>query len=141
MMEEPLLTIVTLLPVRPEILFRLWMSSHQHSDFTGSPAVIDAQVGGEFTAFNRYISGKNIVLDPGRRILQSWRTIDFPADAPDSELELLLESYTGGTVLTLIHRKLPADQIDDYRHNWEEHYLKPLKDYIDRSMDAEDFHA
>lgn len=134
-------TIVTLLPVRPEILYRVWMNSRQHSDFTGSPAVIDARAGGEFAAMNGYISGRNLVLEPGHRILQTWRTTDFPADAPDSELELLMEATTGGTLLTLIHRNLPSNQLDDYRLGWEEQYLQPLKDYIEHSMDGEDMHT
>lgn len=137
---ETTLTIHTLLPVRPEILYRIWMSSRMHSDFTGSPAVIDERVGGAFTAWNGYITGKNIALEPGFRILQSWRTTDFPPDAPDSELELLMEAYTGGTVFTLVHRNLPPDQVEDYRLGWEEEYLQPLKDYLENLMDGEDMH-
>lgn len=134
-------TIVTLLPVRPEIMYRLWMNSRQHSEFTGSPAEIDARVGGTFTALNGYVTGKNLALEAGRRILQAWRTADFPADAPDSELELLMEATTGGTLFTLIHRNLPSTQLDDYRLSWEEQYLQPLKDYIENSLDGEDMHT
>ncbi len=137
---ETTLTINTLLPVRPEVLYRIWMSSRMHSDFTGSPASIDDRVGGEFSAWNGYITGKNLALDPGRRILQSWRTTDFPADAPDSELELMMEACTAGTVFTLIHRNLPPDQVEDYRLGWEEEYLQPLKDYLENIMDGEDMH-
>lgn len=134
------LTIHALLPVRPEILYRIWMSSQRHSEFTGSPAVIDDRVGGEFSAWNGYITGKNLALEPGHRILQSWRTTDFPEDAPNSELEILFESYTGGTVLTLYHRSLPDEQADDYRLGWEEQYLQPLKEYLERATDGEEMH-
>ncbi len=134
------LTIHALLPVRPEILYRVWMSSRRHSEFTGSPAVIDDRVGGEFSAWNGYITGKNLALEPGQRILQLWRTTDFPQGAPDSELEILLDSYTGGTVVTLIHRNLPDNQADDYRLGWEEQYLQPLKEYLEHATDGEDLH-
>lgn len=137
---ETTLTIHVWLPVRPELFYMIWMKSQLHSEFTGSPAVIDDRVGGNFTAWNGYILGKNLALDPGKRILQSWRTTDFPEDAPDSELELQLEAYTGGTVLTLTHRNLPADQVQDYRLGWEEQYLQPLKDYLERTVDGEDLH-
>jgi len=133
-------TINTVLPARPEIIYQIWLNSRQHSDFTGSPATIDAREGGEFSAWNGYISGRNRVLVPGQRIVQTWRTTDFPADAPDSELEMLLESFTGGTVFTLIHRNLPEDQIEDYRNGWEEHYLLPLKEYLEDYLDAENLH-
>lgn len=134
------LKINALLPVRPMILYRIWMSGPRHSEFTGSPAVIEDRVGGQFSACNGYITGKNLALEPGKRILQSWRTADFPEDAPDSELELLLEAYLEGTILTLIHRNLPAGQADDYRLAWEEQYLQPLKDYLEHSLDGEDMH-
>lgn len=137
---ETTLTIHVWLPVGPESFYKIWMNSQLHSEFTGSPAVIDDRAGGTFTAWNGYILGKNLALDPGKRILQSWRTTDFPEDAPDSELELQLEAYTGGTVLTLTHRNLPADQVEDYRLGWEEQYLQPLKDYLERTVDGEDMH-
>lgn len=137
---ETTLTIHVWLPVRPELFYMIWMKSQLHSEFTGSQAVIDEQVGGIFTAWNGYITGKNLALEPGKRILQSWRTTDFPEDAPDSELELQLEAYTGGTVLILTHRNLPPDQVEDYRLGWEEHYLQPLKDYLERIVDGEDMH-
>lgn len=134
------LTLVALLPVRPETIYRVWMSSLHHSEFTGSPAVIDNRVGGQFSAWNGYIIGKNLALEPGHRILQSWRTTDFPKDSPDSELELLLERCTSGTVFTLIHRNIPDGQIDDYRLSWEEQYLQPLKEYLEHITDGEDLH-
>jgi len=128
------------LPVRPTFLYSLWMNSRRHSEFSGSPAVIEPHENGEFTAVNGYIHGISTHLIPGKKIVQSWRTRDFPEDAPDSELELLMEPFTGGTVITLVHRNLPPDQIDDYRVFWEEQYLQPLKEYLERIVDGEDMH-
>lgn len=116
------------------------MNSRRHSEFSGSPATIDPRENGEFISLNGYIHGKSTLLSPGRRIVQSWRTRDFPEDAPDSILELRMEPYTGGTVLTLIHRNLPPEQIDDYRVVWEEQYLQPLKEYLEYIVDGEDMH-
>ncbi|MEM5775887.1 MAG: SRPBCC domain-containing protein [Anaerolineaceae bacterium] len=137
---EKALTIRVWLPVRPELLYSIWLSSRQLSEFTGSPANIDSRVGGSFTVWNGFISGRNLVLIPGRQIVQAWRTTDFPADAPDSTLDLTFEAYTGGTVLTLVHRDLPADQVEDYRLGWTEQFLQPLKDYLEQIVDGEDMH-
>jgi uncharacterized protein YndB with AHSA1/START domain len=52
------------LPVSPERAFRAWFDSYEHSQFTGSPAKIDPQVGGKFTAWDGYIQGKNVGENP-----------------------------------------------------------------------------
>lgn len=128
------------LPVRPGMLYTIWLNSRRHSEFTGSPALIDARVNGIFSSFNEYVSGTITELIPGRRIVQTWRTRDFEKDAADSRLEVLMEPYTGGTVLTLVHRGLPPEQLDDCRVMWEELFLQPLKDYLEWVVDAEDMH-
>lgn len=128
------------LPVRPGMLYTIWLNSRRHSEFTGSPALIDARVNGDFSSFNGYVSGIITELIPGRRIVQTWRTRDFAKDAADSRLDVLMEAYTGGTVLTLVHRGLPPEQLDDCRVMWEELFLQPLKDYLEWVVDAEDMH-
>ena len=38
-----------------------------------------------------------IPAEPNRRIVQAWRTTEFPSSGPDSRLEVLLEETEGGT--------------------------------------------
>jgi uncharacterized protein YndB with AHSA1/START domain len=66
--------ISTLLPATPDEVYQAWLSSDGHSQMTGSPATVSAQVGGEFSAWDGYIHGKNLELRRGTRIVQSWRT-------------------------------------------------------------------
>jgi uncharacterized protein YndB with AHSA1/START domain len=51
-------------------------------------AQIAARVGGRFTAGGVYMQGATLELDPPRKIVQSWRTTEFPEEAPDSRLEV-----------------------------------------------------
>ncbi|KAF0112191.1 MAG: Activator of Hsp90 ATPase 1 family protein [Chloroflexi bacterium] len=118
------------IPEPIETVFHAWLDSKQHSRFTGSEAEVDPKVGGEFTAWGGYISGKTKVLEPPNRILQSWRTTEFPVDSPDSLLEILLEKIPGGTQLTLIHTEIPDGQAEMYREGWEEYYFTPMQDYF-----------
>lgn len=97
---------------------------------TGSLASVDGRVGGEFSAWDGYIFGKTLELTPDRRIVQTWRTTEFPEEASDSHLEILLEEVAEGTRLTLIHRNMPQDQVDSYRQGWEDFYFKPMKEYF-----------
>jgi activator of HSP90 ATPase len=116
--------------ISAERVYNAWMESKTHSAATGSPAHISPGVGGEFSAWDGYISGKNLEVEPHRRILQSWRTTEFPEDSPDSLLEILLEEVEGGTQLTLIHTGIPDGQGGDYRQGWEDYYFKPMQEYF-----------
>ena len=97
---------------------------------TGSAATVVAKVGGKYTAWDGYISGKTLELEPGKRIVQSWRSTDFAADAPDSRLEVVLSTAKGGTKVTLKHSDLPAGSSAEYRKGWIDFYFKPMKEYF-----------
>ena len=120
----------TILPVGPEKLYRAWLDSAEHTAFTGGVAIIEPQVGGAFSAWDGYIQGVTLVLEPYRRIVQTWRTTEFPEASADSRLEVLLEEVEAGTKLTLIHSEIPAGQGEDYRQGWVENYFNPMEEYF-----------
>jgi hypothetical protein len=66
------------------------------------------------------------------RIVQSWRSDDFPADALDSLLDIRLEPAPGGTRVTLRHGDLPEGQGPALLEGWEEFYLEPMARYFGR---------
>ncbi len=114
----------------PKAVYSAWMSSTGHAAMTGSGAKITARVGSAYSAWDGYISGKTLELEPGSHIVQSWRTTDFEADEPDSLLEVLLEKAKGGTRVTLVHTNIPAGHGTEYRTGWLDFYFKPMKDYF-----------
>ena len=116
--------------ISAERIYTGWMESKAHSAFTGSPARIDPGVGGEFSAWDGYITGKNLEVVPHKRILQSWRTTEFPQGSPVSLLEILLEEMEDGTQLTLIHTGIPDGQGESYRQGWEDYYFNPMQKYF-----------
>ena len=120
------------LPVSPEMIYKAWLSSDGHTAMTGSPAKVTGRVGGKFTAWDGYIFGKTLELEKPHRILQAWRTSEFPGDAQDSLVEILLDKAKGGTKVTLKHYNMPADQVDSYKQGWEDFYFKPMRDYFGR---------
>ena len=63
-------------PIHPDLLYNAWLDSGEHSAFTGSEASIDPQVGGGYTAWNKYIHAVFLDLQPGERILQKWRVFN-----------------------------------------------------------------
>ncbi len=124
------LDLSVVLPVTPERLYKAWLDSKEHSAFTGSKAKIAATVGGKYSAWDGYITGETLELDPPRRIVQSWRTTEFPKDSPDSRLEVLFEAEGEGTRLHLIHTGIPDGQAKKYEGGWPEAYFDPMKEYF-----------
>jgi uncharacterized protein YndB with AHSA1/START domain len=122
--------ISTTLPAKPKEVYKAWLNSKEHAEFTGDKAVIDPKVGGRFNAFGDYIEGKNLELKPGKLIVQAWRTNEFPNDSEDSKLELTLEEVAGGTKLTLKHSNIPEGHGTRYRDGWKEFYFSPMKKYF-----------
>jgi activator of HSP90 ATPase len=123
-------TISEIIPAEPAEIYEAWLSSEGHTAMTGSPAKVDGRVGGKFSAWDGYIFGKMLQPAPNQHIVQAWRTTEFPDDAPDSHLEVLLEEVAEGTKVTLIHSNMPEDQADSYRQGWDDFYFKPMKEYF-----------
>jgi activator of HSP90 ATPase len=119
-----------LIPARPEEIYRMWLNSEGHAKLTGSPAEASPLVGSAFTAWDGYISGKTVGLEPNRRILQLWRTTEFPADSPDSRLEILLELENDSTRVTFKHTNIPDGQGGSYRQGWIDSYFTPMKKHF-----------
>jgi activator of HSP90 ATPase len=131
-MKSESLKVSAVIPAPPPAIYKAWLSGKEHSAMTGSPAKATAKVGGAFTAWDGYISGKNLELKSPGRILQSWRTTEFPPDVADSHLEVLLEETKGGTKVTLIHTAIPQGQETSYKQGWKDHYFAPMKEYFSR---------
>lgn len=119
------------LPVKPEVIYEAWLNTKKHSVFTGSPAKIDSRVGGKFSAWDGYITGANLELIPNRRIVQSWRTTEFPSGSPDSKIDVTLTETKNGTKLTLKHSNIPAGQEKEYKQGWKDFYFVPMKKYFE----------
>jgi hypothetical protein len=113
-------------PVPPSEVYTAWTTPKGHRAMTGGKATGDAVVGAAFTAWDGYIRGAYLALEPERRIVQSWRTSEFPTDAPDSRLEVALEPTASGTRLTLRHTGLPPGGAKKYGAGWNEHYFAPM---------------
>lgn len=119
----------TRIKARAEAIYSAWLSSEGHSKMTGGLATTTDEVGTRFTAWDGYIEGENLILEPHHRIVQTWRTTQFEAGEEDSEIELLLREIEGETELTLIHRKVPESG-EHYKQGWENHYFQPMRSYF-----------
>ena len=123
-------TVKQIFDCSPEQIYNAWLDSASHSEMTGGAANINNEVGNVFTAWDGYISGKNIVLEPYSRIIQSWRTSEFEKNDPDSQIEIQLHELGDQTELILIHSNLPAHG-EQYITGWDIHYFRPMVKYFE----------
>ena len=121
--------ITTTIAARSDLLYRAFLDSSMHSEFTGSPAKIDNKVGGKFIAWDGYISGEILELEKNRRIKQHWRTTEFSDADEDSLLEIEFSEDDNKTRIKLTHSNLPRGTEEEYKQGWKEYYLTPLKEY------------
>ena len=111
----------------PEMIYDMLADSRARSELTGCKAVLSDRVGGKFSTDAGQVTGVNVDLVPGRRLVQAWRRMDFP-DGLYSMAAITLDPLpSGGTELVLTHRGVPKhllDQIEDY---WRAVYWGPMK--------------
>jgi activator of HSP90 ATPase len=119
-----------ILQALPDEVYDALLNPRKHSEFTRSKATGKAKVGAEFTAWDGYISGKNLELEKGKRIIQEWATTEWPEGYPPSRLEFILKEVDGKTKLTMVHSNIPAEQEEQLKEGWIDYYWKPLKNYF-----------
>jgi uncharacterized protein YndB with AHSA1/START domain len=130
-------TLTSVIPATPQEIYEAWLDSLAHSEMTGSEAVMSGEVGADVSAWDGYITGRNLELVPGERIVQSWRTEKFGDEHADSIVTVTLEGTEEGTLLTLIHSNVPDDQRSYEEGGWEENYFEPMRAYFAK-LDEED---
>lgn len=116
-------------PASPEVVYDTWLDSEGHAAMIGTTASASNEVGAKFMAHDGYISGRNVELVTGKLIRQTWRTQEFDALDPDSDLNITLTPEGPGTRLTLKHTNLP-DHGMRYKDGWAEHYFAPMRAYF-----------
>lgn len=121
------------IPASPQQIYDAWLDGHGHAAMTGGqPARISAKIGADFTVWDGYITGRNLTLEPGRRIVQSWRTTKFAKADADSQIEVLLEPVAGGTKVTVHHSNVPDGHTSYRDGGWQNSYFEPMKRHFGR---------
>ena len=115
---------------KPRDVYDAYLDSRRHARMTGLPARMSRKVGGQFVAGGDYISGTNVDLVPGKRIVQAWRGSDWPEGAY-SILRLELRSRGGGSRLIVDQVGVPDKLRDEVDRGWYEFYWDPMKVYFE----------
>ena len=114
----------------PAAIYDLLADSRKHSVVTGRKATISRKVGGPISTCGNDVSGVNVELVPGRRIVQAWRHQRFPEGIFSMAAVTLTPTPDGGTELVLTHRGVPKDLIPETERAWREQYWSRIKAYL-----------
>src|SRR5271155_1580986 len=90
------------------------------------PAEISREVGGAFTLFGGYITGRQVELVPNERIVQAWRTGGWdPGIYSIAKFELVEQG--SGTKIIFDHTGFPQGEAAVLASGWKAHYWEPLE--------------
>ena len=115
----------------PRAVYDTLIDSRRHMALTGSPARIVARPGGTFTAYGGYISGVNLQLVQGKKIVQFWWSKGWP-EHYYSTVTFTLARVKDGTRLRFTQEGVPDDDYEDKRTGWITHYWQPLKAKLEK---------
>jgi uncharacterized protein YndB with AHSA1/START domain len=120
-----------IIPATPRAIYDAWLDSKDHAAMTGGhEAKTSSRKGAKHMAWAGYIEGRNLQLDPGRRIVQSWRTTKFTDSDEDSQIEVLFEPVECGTRVTVNHTNVPDGHTSYRDGGWQKSYFEPMKRYF-----------
>lgn len=111
----------------PTTVYELLADSKKHTAVTGRKATISRKIGGTFSVSGNDVSGINVDLVPGKRIVQAWRHRRFPEGIFSMAAVTLTPTTDGGTELVLTHRGVPKDLIPETELAWREQYWSRIK--------------
>ncbi|MFN7313725.1 MAG: SRPBCC domain-containing protein [Bacteroidota bacterium] len=115
-------------------IYTILLDERKHGSFTGDFVQITDKEGEHFSLKDGEITGKNVVLERGKKII--WSVILNHADWPKnhvSEVAIILQAHTANeTKLDLYHTAIPEQFINQFKVLWQESYAEALHFYLER---------
>jgi activator of HSP90 ATPase len=121
-------------------VYEVIMDSTKHESLSGEKSSISREVGGAFKAWGDHISGFNLVLQPGQKIVQAWRARDRWADHY-SIATFDLSQVDGGTELRFTQIGVPPHRFDGHSRGWIETYWQPMQELFDKGAPSDQTRA
>jgi activator of HSP90 ATPase len=115
----------------PHDVYEALMDSKKHSAFTSGKASINRAVGGSMMAYDNYIAGRNIELVPDKKIVQDWRSVDWP-EGYYSRVTFEFTTVPEGTRLDFTHVDVPEGTEEGFTQGWIDNYWEPMKIFLEK---------
>ena len=92
------------------------------------PAKMNAKSGAGFSLWGGEIWGKNILVEPQKKLVQEWYGGEW---RKPSIVEILLSEKKGITQIKLSHKDIPLNEIKELASGWKDYYFGPMKEYLE----------
>ena len=113
-------------------VYEMLMDSKKHSKLTGATAKISTKEGGKFTAHNGWASGENVELKPGKKIVQTWRGMEWPEGHYSRTTYSFASAGRGKTKLTFTQSGIPEEMYDHIKQGWIDHYWDKIAKTLEK---------
>jgi activator of HSP90 ATPase len=90
---------------------------------------INSHAGGAFTLFGGYITGRNLELAPGRRLVQAWRAGGWDM-GEYSVVRFELRNEPEGCRILFEQHGFPVSEGKSLAYGWRVHYWEPLSRFL-----------
>lgn len=118
------------LPATPQDLYEMYMDPEVHAEITGAPAKISEESNSPFEAFGGLLYGKTVQVVKHRLIVQSWRSVNFARNDPDSTLVISFTPEDEDGRIDLVHLDVPDSDFQGVSGGWESRYFAPWLTYL-----------
>lgn len=116
----------------PHAVYEALMDAKRHAKFSGSKAVVSRRVGGAFSVWGGWCSGKNLELVPDRKIVQAWRAdMDGWPEGHFSKVSFIFKPSKNGTWLSFVHSGIPSQSAAELSQGWKDNYWEPMKKLLE----------
>lgn len=118
-----------IIPAPPEEVYLALTTEATIMLWTGDKAEMVAEPGTEFSMWDGSIIGKNLELEPGKKIVQQWYFGENETEP--SIVTIKLHAHKQGTSAELRHTNIPDEAYDDICEGWDYTYFAELIDFYE----------
>lgn len=97
-------------------------------DWGGGPAEMDDKVGTEFKLWGGDIWGKNLEIEPNKKLVQDWYGGDWNES---SKMTFILKSEGNKTIVDLFQENVPDSEEKVIADGWKKFYMGPMKEMLE----------
>lgn len=113
-----------------EPVFNAWLNQFQQGAITQALAFITPEVNGKIELWNGAVTGRFLQIEKHKRLILTWRTVEFDEKTPDTQLTISFQDTRHGSRFIVQHENIPLDMLNQFRFAWEQVYFPNLRAYF-----------
>lgn len=117
-----------IIPAEPEEVYTAITNSFTIELWSGYSAIMDSNIGTEFSLWDGDITGKNLEIVENKKIVQEW----YFGDQPEKSIVTInIFENKKGTQVELIHQNIPDEDYENIVEGWNEYYFGAIKAFFE----------